>query len=135
MYSINLEFDVLPKMNTAHSRRHWSVHAKESADWRYRMRIAVGRNKPERPLPRSRVVMTRCSASEPDHDNLAVSFKPILDALTMSRPSPSKKRFHRMVMRADVIEDDSPKHVEREYRWEYAKKGKILIQIEELADG
>jgi hypothetical protein len=123
---------MLPPMNTKATRRHWSVLAKEATQWRDALVPMTAGKRPPQPLGRARIVLTRCSASkvEPDFDNLVMSFKPIVDALTTSSPN----RNGRWISRADVLADDSPKVLERVYRWEQcplAEQG-VTIEVEEI---
>jgi hypothetical protein len=92
--------------------------------------LVVGSARPDEPLRRARVTLTRRSSVEPDYDNLVASFKPVVDALTRSR----KNRNGRWIIRADVLADDTPKILDREYRWEHApsRHGSIRVEVEEL---
>lgn len=125
-YRLELRLPGLPTMN---QKLHWRVEARERAKWREAVSLfAISQGRPPEPLQRARVTMTRHSGSrEPDHDNLAFSFKGCLDGLQVpKRPGE---------VGASVIVDDSPRHVERVYRWEPEKprKGHIRILVEEIA--
>ena len=115
-YSMSFTVPFLPPMNTSSTRRHWAVAHREVKRWR--TIIALSKPKPHKPLERARVTMVRLSAQEPDHENLAMSFKAALDAL----------------VHCGVLVDDSPAHVERVYRWERAKprRGCVGIKVEEI---
>ena len=120
MYTLEIELTgKLPKMNTSHTRgRHWSVGHREAKYWMDRVWVEVQGLKPDRPLKRARGTFTRHSSREPDYENLAYSFKEIVDAL----------------VKLDILEDDAPKNLERVYQWKKGKAGagRVTIQLEEL---
>ncbi len=112
--AMRLEFHYLPPMNTAHTRRHWSVAHREARRAKDHVWAAIHREKPQKPLERAHVVCTRFSSRQPDHENLAMSFKAWIDAL----------------VHHGVIVDDDPGHLTREYRWIKAKRGEGRICME-----
>lgn len=67
------------------------------------------------PAAGARYVLTRHSTREPDPENLAVSFKAIVDGITDALSLP----------------DDSRRYVDRVYRWEKAppRKGSVTAVI------
>lgn len=94
---------VLPELpNRKGQGHHWSREARYRKSWHWLVRCAVGNVRPAAPLAHARVVLTRHSRRAPDPDNLAASWKPVLDGL----------------VRARVLLDDSPAHVELASRWE-----------------
>ena len=123
MSSIALSIPGLPPINTASSRgSHWAF-AKLKRKWESHVCAAVlttlGRW-PDKPLTRALVTITRCSASEPDYDNLVQGGKFLLDGL----------------IKAGVIVDDSPAVIGRpEYRWQQAAPGagSVRIQVEDAS--
>jgi Holliday junction resolvase RusA-like endonuclease len=119
-YSEKWQFDELPPMNTAHTRRHWSSSHRESKKWEQLVWAVTSGARPDHPLEFAFVHCTRHSSTCPDYDNLVMSFKPVIDAL--------KKN--------DMIVDDDMKRLQREYDWEYAprKKGYITIKLGELSE-
>ena len=120
MYRLEITLMGLP--STPNARRHFHVVAKENAVWYAAVKASVGMNKPEKPLESAKLTLTRMSTTEPDYDNLAASFKPLLDGL----------RY------AGVITDDKKKNIGRpEYRWEHAapRKGCVKIIVEEIVNG
>ncbi len=138
MYRLEFELPGLPPMNTRATRRHWAVQHHEASVWRQAVVWTVGRRRPEAPLRHARVTMTRYAPGgrEPDPDNLALSFKPILDALcqTESRVYRGRRRW---IRRANVLHDDDPKTIrlkDRIYRWERVPRGNahISVLVEEL---
>lgn len=113
-------------------RRHWSHHKRDADRWRVMLgALLKDRMRPKAPLRRARIVLTRRSAGQPDYENLAASFKPVVDALCRSR-----RHGSRYLVRADVLEDDSPDVVERDYRWELARPrmGGVRIEVLEVLD-
>jgi Holliday junction resolvase RusA-like endonuclease len=71
-------------MNTAHTRRHWSIGHRERKDWGIYINFSFpARVRPKKPLKKARVTFTRicCPSRPPDPDNIIFSSKPALDAL------------------------------------------------------
>ena len=70
---------------------------------------------PEKPMKTAVIKYTRGSSQEPDYDNLTISFKSLQDSL----------------IKAGIIEDDSPKNISATYHWESAKarEGYVTIEI------
>lgn len=117
-YTLTFSVPFLPAMNTSATRRHWSHAHREVKRWRAIVASHTAGQRPAQPLERARVTMVRLSSVEPDHENLTMSFKPVLDAL----------------VHCGVLVDDGPAHVERVYRWEYAPRGQgsVRIEVEEI---
>lgn len=135
-YRLLLEIRHLPEL--PQKRRHfWRV--KKAADHWRELVLAFMRPpyRPPVPIRLARVACTRYSGSEPDFDNLAASFKPVLDALCRTRVRRGRHGYSRLE-RGCVLEDDAPKYLEGgrpEYRWEYAAGDaqRIEISIEEVS--
>lgn len=121
-YRLELTIPSLPSLATAQKRPHWTRVHRETKRWREVVSALVGRQRPAQPLERARITLTRCSSREPDHENMAMAAKPIVDALCTG-PG-----------RAQVLVDDRPSVLERVYRWEKAPagKGKLIVVVEEL---
>jgi Holliday junction resolvase RusA-like endonuclease len=117
---ITLEIPGLPTMINKSKSFHWAKRAKETKQWKQLVFFHLQSKGliPPAPYQKAEVTLTRCSAAVGDMDNIAASFKAVLDGLT----------------EAGVIEDDSPKHVELSYGWEKAKAlaGHIRIQVKDL---
>jgi hypothetical protein len=103
-------------MNTSATRRSWYVQHRETKRVKEVVGLLVGSKRPRVPLESARIVCTRRSAREPDYDNLSMSFKGAIDALVTT----------------GVLVDDSPRHLQREYRWEKAPagKGEMVMEVE-----
>ena len=117
-YSLDFELDILPRINSA-DNVHWRVKAKERDTIDMLVRGRTLRKRPKKPLAKARVRLTRFSSSEPDTDNLAHSWKFVLDALRA----------------CEIIFDDRPSVIgSPEFVWEKAapKHGKIRIQVWEI---
>jgi hypothetical protein len=100
-------------------RAHWAVKARNARKWRELGADAIRAHRPVAPLRRARVKLTRHSSHELDFDNLAFSFKPLLDSLVESQ----------------IIQDDDPATIgQPDYRWERAKPkcGFVVVKIEEV---
>lgn len=111
---IAIELPGLPPMangSYGHWRKQWAI----KKAWKKRVGQMLLDLAPPVPYKKALVVLTRYSATEPDEDGLIHGFKPIVDSL----------------VEYGVIEDDSRKHLVREYRWEKvpAKQGKITIEL------
>lgn len=110
----------LPKI-LSNARLHWAVKAKENAVWRQctamLCRASMVKLQGVVPFSFANITFTRVSSNEPDFDNLAISFKAVLDGLKDSA----------------IIWDDKSKFVNVSYRWEKGpmKGGYIRIEIEE----
>ena len=122
LFKFAFELEGLPPMNTADGM-HWRKRNKLKIDWEARVYYAVIHDRPENPLPKARVSVTRCSTREPDFENLAQGGKFLLDGL----------------VKAGVIADDKPSVIgQPEYLWIKAKPkhGSVRITVEEVeSDG
>jgi hypothetical protein len=110
----------LPKTINAIGRKHWAIKVKEARRWKNLVHLALGSQKPEKPLRRAVIACRRYSAKCPDYDGLVSSFKHVIDGLVTS----------------GVIEDDSFKHIGMPYfSWLYApkKKGFIVVEVLEIS--
>ena len=118
LYKFSFELEGLPKSQT-NNYGHWRTRAKSKKLWEEMVLEAVLFERPERPLARARLTLTRCSSTAPDADNLCASFKPIVDGLT----------------KAGIIEDDNMAVIGfPDYQWQKAKRGegKVIITVEEV---
>jgi Holliday junction resolvase RusA-like endonuclease len=115
MYHRKVFIDYLPPMNTAHTRAHWGVAHREVKKWRRLVFVTFPKkHKPDIPLQKCNIIITRMSSRQPDYDNMVMAAKPIYDAL--------KKN--------EIIQDDAPQNVKREYLWKKELKlSGVLIEI------
>jgi len=115
-YSLTIEIPGLPSINTA-SNNHWRVRARNNKTWkRAVVHFALAAGLPPEPLWKAKVVCTRHSAREPDFENLAHSFKPLIDGLVTG----------------GVLVDDNQQVIgQPTYRWEKAapKQGMVTIEV------
>jgi Holliday junction resolvase RusA-like endonuclease len=111
-YSLTITLPGLPK-TTNGSHGHWTAKAAEATKWKNAVCLAVGGQRPLEPLTMAHVYFKRHSSTEPDSDNLAISFKHVRDGLKLAR----------------VIVDDKPKHFVAHYSWELAPKSKGFITV------
>lgn len=82
--------------------------------------LAIGINRPPKPLEKIACTFTRISTREPDDDNNRASFKPIRDALK----------------ECGIVVDDSPRHMpDPQYKWEPGNRGQghVRVTVEEIA--
>jgi hypothetical protein len=114
-YKLELSLAKLPDLQAAGQvPKHWAVRNREKVWWRNQIAWwVVSKGKPEKPLQRASVTLTRCSTQEPDRDNLFASMKHILDSL----------------VHAQVIENDKPSCIDLVCRWERAKRGQGGVRI------
>ena len=109
----------LPELNTRATRRNRFAQAAEAKRWQQIVLtyvLAQGGG-PPKPLTVALVTLTRHSSREPDPDNLATSFKSILDSL----------------VKAGVLADDKPQNFvggHPVYRWSAAPPDKGCIEVD-----
>lgn len=116
-YALAFEIAGLPKVPNELLGAHWRVRAGHAKRWERAVWREVWPLKPAAPLTKARLTLTRCSARTPDFDNLALSFKPVVDAL----------------VKCGVLIDDTPAVIgQPTYAHEKVRpgKGKIKIQVE-----
>lgn len=95
--------------------RNWQhIHAVKKKWKRAAGMAAIAAGKPPAPLPKAEITFTRHSSQEIDLDNLAISFKPICDALVA----------------AGIIEDDAPSVATILYAWQKCPRGQGKISVE-----
>ena len=113
-YELVLTFDTLPKLYSG-KQGSWQASWGETKRWRHRVAEQLNwkRGRPQTPLARATISCVRASSQEPDGENLAWSFKPIIDAL----------------VREHVLVDDDPGRLERHYAWVPAAPGHSHIQV------
>ena len=116
MYTLTIEIPGLPSINTA-SNNHWRVRARNNKTWkRAVVHFALAAGLPPEPLWKATVVCTRHSSRVPDYENLAHSFKPLVDGLVTG----------------GVLVDDNQQVIgQPTYRWEKAapKQGMVTIEV------
>ncbi len=116
-YELEFEIEGLPKTTNAMRRAHWSVHSRHANMWQLRVANAVQKLRPNEPLSKAKLTLTRCSSNEPDFDGLVSSFKNCIDSL----------------VNCGVLVNDKVSNIgQPEYKWEYAKKGRGKIRIKVL---
>lgn len=112
-----LEIAELPRLQT-NGYGSWRARYSEKERWHklvWHAVLVAGR--PEAPLDRAVVTMTRHSTRQPDSDNLVASFKPVLDGLKHAR----------------VIVDDKPENIGMPtYIWQKSKQKdqRIVVRVE-----
>lgn len=121
MYEIEFEIPGLPPMPNQIMYRHWAVKRQNALHWKRQVAYAVVGRRPSRPLVQASVYLTRVSSREPDWDNLAASFKHVIDGLIVAK----------------IIVDDSMKTIgQPSITWEKAarKSGFIRVKVIERCD-
>ena len=115
-YALKLEIPGLPACNTA-SNNHWRVRARHNRKWQHDTILAAkAQGLPSEPLWKAKVTCTRHSSREPDFENLAHSFKPVIDGL---------------VTGGVLVDDNQAVIGQPDYRWERAapKSGRITVEV------
>ncbi len=119
MYTLEFKLEGLPKTTNALAGAKWQVRAQHAKRWKRAVWAKVWALRPEAPLIKAKITLTRCSSKEGDFDGIVSSFKHILDGLT----------------EAGIIIDDKSSVIGRpEYIWQACKKGEghIIVRVEEL---
>ena len=117
MFELTVMIPGLPKLPNTLRMAHWRTRATHTKEWKMYVHYCTYGRRPEKPLEKAKLTFTRCSTTEPDFDNLAMSFKPVMDGL----------------VECGILVDDNPKIVGRPgYFWEKAKRnhGHIRIKIQ-----
>lgn len=120
-YRATLLVPGLPRINTADRPSRWQ-QIRERDRWFKAVAATLWGKIPKTPLARARIRVVRHSAGpRPDFENLTHGAKYLFDAL---------QHF-------DVILNDGPEFVERDYDWEEAPRGQgfVTIEIGELSRG
>lgn len=119
-YVLHFKINGLPKTTNAARSKGWRNRYKEDNLWKKEVMVGVCQGKkPKKPLELARITLVRHSSNEPDYEGLVSTFKPILDALIITK----------------VIVDDKVKNIGRpDYIWQYAppKTGFIEITVESI---
>lgn len=106
-------------MINAIGRKHWWTKVKEIQEWEKIIYFQTLGKLPKEPLKKARLVLTRHSSRAPDYDNLAISFKHIVDSLR----------------KAKIIKNDSMDVIGKpEYNWVKCKNGQGFVEIEVYAE-
>jgi len=122
-FKLTFEIHELPKMPNQLLGSHWAIRSKHAKKWKLLVQRELIKDdlifNPPR-LKNAKLTLTRFAAGRgPDYDNLALSFKPVIDALVSSK----------------VIIDDTMAVIGKsDYRFEKGKRneGKIKVEIEEI---
>lgn len=118
MYRLEFELPGLPESPNRRQNASWKSTHFKAKRWKDQIALRTCGLRPLAPLPRARVRLLRYSSVEMDPDNLAASFKPILDGLQI----------------AQVILNDRSKNIAVEFGWRSSAQGmgKIRIIVEEI---
>ena len=124
MSKFRIEFEIsgLPKLiNGGWGKSHWAVQAKYRREWRSLVSLIVATKRPDKPLNKAKLTLIRFSNTAPDPDNLAASFKHVIDGL----------------VDAGVLVNDKYENIGMpNYLWEKTSpgKGKIKVIVEAAHD-
>jgi Holliday junction resolvase RusA-like endonuclease len=120
-YRLDFELPGLPPTTNGSHGTWWAASTKRKM-WRRAASQVSWIRRPKEPLESVALVLTRFSSSRPDRDNLAISFKPVVDGLKDG----------------GIISDDTDEVIVRcDYKWvkESPKKGRIRIEVTEIQGG
>jgi hypothetical protein len=81
MYKINFFINKLPKSLNVKLRSHYFELAKEHKNWVFLIALKVIGNKPDKPLNKAKIKITRYCKKYMDFDGYVGSLKPVIDAL------------------------------------------------------
>jgi Holliday junction resolvase RusA-like endonuclease len=81
MYSLKFEISGLPKPLNQMLRAHWTKREREKNIWQRSVWVKCWHLKPAAPLKKAKLILTRFSHKACDYDNLAASFKHVIDGL------------------------------------------------------
>lgn len=116
------EFEIKGAPKTVNSlvRMHWAAKYNEAKRWKQCVGICCRQLKINgMRLKKATLEFTRFSSREPDFDNLAGSFKHILDGL----------------VEAEVIVDDKPSVIGSPiFAWEKCKRSEVRIRVRILCE-
>lgn len=118
-YTLEINIPELPKIITNGSQGSFWYKVAEKKKWLKLVTFHVGQTRPRLPLTKCKIECVRFSSVRSDFDNLASSFKYVIDAL---------------VKCGVMIDDNDDVILERKYRWEKAapKKGSIKVKVEAI---
>lgn len=119
-YKLDFELPGLPP-TTNGSHGHWRVAAGKRKKWRTASALVSRLRRPLKPLERVALILTRFSSVKPDRDNLAISFKPVVDGLKDG---------------GVIVDDTDEVIVTCKYQWEKTspKTGRVRVQLEEVTN-
>jgi len=117
MYLLEFDLKGLPKLTNQVARSHWRTQYGHANGWKTKVFAKAWPLKPESPLVKANLTLTRYSSREPDFDGLVSGFKHVIDGL---------KQAH-------IISDDKVSIIGQPvYLWVKCnpKFGKITIKVE-----
>lgn len=104
----------LPKMGTNGGVGGWRSDAAIKRKWKMAVAKELVGLAPLKPFHKVKATFTRCSAVEPDDDNLRIGFKPLRDAL----------------VKFGFVIDDKRENMDAHYFWEKVPNNKGCVRIE-----
>jgi len=117
-YHLEFVIEGLPKITSNGSQGSWRAKYGNSKKWKQAVLHALASKKlPSEPLKKAKITLTRISSTQPDFDNLAISFKPVIDGL----------------VEGNILVDDKVNNVNVTYRWKKGSPGDGSIKVEVCA--
>lgn len=118
IYTLAIEIMGLPKMTNA-TYCHWRIRKKDADFWKKAVFVKAYPKRPDAPLKKAKITVTRYSSRCPDWDGLVSGFKHVIDGLRYAK----------------VIIDDSYDVIgQPDFKWEKASRGggKIKVEVAEV---
>lgn len=116
-YMLEFTIDGLPKTTNQFASMHWRARHKLTTTWKRAVWARCWHKRPDTPLIKAQVTLTRSSSQVSDFDGLVSSFKCIIDGL----------------IEAGILVGDRPSHIgQPTYLWQKApaRKGHIKVKVE-----
>lgn len=118
MYELSFVIAALPELPNRRRQGSWQATWKHAKQWKLWVECRCQDKKPAEPLEQAAIHLTRYSSVEPDPDNLAASFKPVIDGLTQS----------------GIIVNDRSANVALQFSWKKVlpSMGAIRVEVKEI---
>lgn len=118
-YKLEIDIPGLPETINQILAMNLRARMRQKKIWKNMVWMLTAGKRPETPLKRARLTLTRHSTMRPDPDGLTSSFKHIIDGLVIAR----------------VLENDCYENIDfPDYRWAHAPAGKghCTVIVEEV---
>lgn len=111
-YKLDIEIPGNPASQNTH--KHWRLVSAERKKWRNAVCMIAKFRRPEKPLEKAKLTLTRYSSREMDYDNRVFSFKSCIDGLKDA---------------GVILDDKDSVIVSREYPWIKCAQKDACIRI------
>lgn len=114
MYELSFVINGTPDLPNRCRKGSWKATWSHAKKWKAWVGVRCLGKKPAEPLQQAALHLTRYSSVEPDPDNLAASFKPVIDGLR----------------EAGIIENDRSANVALKFSWRKVPPNMGMIRVE-----